>query len=79
MNTKQADFEIDLFKLIRFLWSKALVIILIALLVGSLVFAATYLFITPTYKALPRRVEADDLKLRARRLQRTGQYLCIYP
>ena len=51
MNTKQADFEIDLFKLIRFLWSKALVIILIALLVGSLVFAATYLFITPTYKA----------------------------
>ena len=51
MNTKQEDFEIDLLKLIRVLFSKSLVIILIALLVGSLVFAATYLFITPTYKA----------------------------
>ena len=38
-------------KLIRVLFSKSLVIILIALLVGSLVFVATYSFITPTYKA----------------------------
>ena len=51
MNTKQEEFEIDLFKLIKFLWSKSLVIILISLLVGSLVFGATYLFITPTYEA----------------------------
>ena len=51
MNTTQKDFEIDLFKLVRVLFSKSLVIILIALLVGSLVFAVTYFFITPTYKA----------------------------
>lgn len=51
MKTKQEEFEIDLFKLIKVLWSKSLVIILIALLVGSLVFGFTYLFITPTYQA----------------------------
>lgn len=51
MNTKQEEFEIDLFKLIKVLWSKSLIIILIALLVGSLVFGFTYLFITPTYQA----------------------------
>ena len=51
MKNKQADIEIDLFKLVRVLFSKSLVIILIALLVGSLVFAVTYFFITPTYKA----------------------------
>ena len=51
MKTKQEEFEIDLFKLIKVLWSKSLVIILIALLVGSLVFGFTSLFITPTYRA----------------------------
>lgn len=51
MNTKQEEYEIDLLKLIRVLFSKSLAIILIALLVGSLVFVATYFFITPTYKA----------------------------
>lgn len=51
MNTKQEEYEIDLLKLIKVLWSKSLVIILIALLVGSLVFVVTYLFITPTYEA----------------------------
>ena len=51
MKNKQADIEIDLFKLVRVLFSKSLVIILVALLVGSLVFAVTYFFITPTYKA----------------------------
>ncbi len=51
MNTKQEEYEIDLLKLIRVLFSKSLVIILTALLVGSLVFVATYFFITPTYKA----------------------------
>ncbi|MCR5843601.1 MAG: hypothetical protein K6G66_06565 [Oscillospiraceae bacterium] len=51
MKNKQADIEIDLFKLVRVLFSKSLVIILVALLVGSLVFAATFFFITPTYLA----------------------------
>lgn len=51
MNNKQADIEIDLFKLVRVLFSKSLVIILVALLVGSLVFAVTYFFISPTYQA----------------------------
>ena len=51
MNTTQKDFEIDLFKLARVLFTKSLVIILIALLVGSLVFVATFFFITPTYQA----------------------------
>ena len=51
MNTTQKDFEIDLFKLVRVLFTKSLVIILVALLVGSLVFVATFFFITPTYQA----------------------------
>ena len=48
---KQDEYEIDLLKLVRFLWSKVLVIVLISLVFGSLVFGATYLFITPTYQA----------------------------
>jgi capsular polysaccharide biosynthesis protein len=51
MNNRQEEYEIDLLKLIKVLWSKALVIILVALLVGSLVFVYTYMFITPTYTA----------------------------
>ena len=51
MNTTQKDFEIDLFKLVRVLFTKSLVIILVALLVGSLVFVATFFLITPTYQA----------------------------
>ena len=51
MNNKQEEYEIDLLKLIKFLWSKTLVIILISLVVASLVFGYTYMFITPTYTA----------------------------
>lgn len=48
---KQDEYEIDLLKLIRVLWSKALVIALAAVLTGTLIFGATYLFVTPTYQA----------------------------
>lgn len=48
---KNDEFEIDLLKLIRTLWSKVLVIILVALVAASISFAATLLFVTPTYKA----------------------------
>ena len=43
--------KIDLLKLIKVLWRRALVIILVALLVASAVFAVTLFFITPTYEA----------------------------
>ncbi len=45
------DYEIDLLKLIRVLWSKAIVIAFVSVLVGTLVFGITFLFITPTYEA----------------------------
>ena len=47
----QAEFELDIFKLIRTLLSKILVIILAAVLVGALAFGYTYMFMTPTYQA----------------------------
>lgn len=43
--------EIDLLKLFRVLWRRALVIILVALLAASAVFAVTLFFIEPTYQA----------------------------
>ena len=49
--SRQEEYEIDLLKLIKTLWSKTLLIILSAVVVGTLVFGATYLFVTPTYKA----------------------------
>lgn len=51
MNKKNDEIEIDLLKLIKVLWRRALVIILVALLVASAVFAVTLFFITPTYEA----------------------------
>lgn len=51
MNKKNDEIEIDLLKLIKVLWRRALVIILVALLVASAVFAVTLFFITPTYQA----------------------------
>lgn len=50
-NKNNEEIEIDLLKLIKVLWRRALVIILIALLAASAVFAVTLFFITPTYKA----------------------------
>ena len=51
MSNKNDEIEIDLLKLIKALWRRALVIILVALLVASAVFAVTALFISPTYEA----------------------------
>lgn len=51
MNRNNEEYEIDLLKLFGKLWSKALVIILIALLFATAAFAVTLLFITPTYEA----------------------------
>ena len=45
------EIEIDLLKLIKVLWRRALIIILVALLVASATFAVTLLLITPTYQA----------------------------
>ncbi len=51
MNKNNAEIEIDLLKLVKVLWKKALVIILVALLAASATFAVTLFFITPTYDA----------------------------
>ena len=51
MNKNNPEIEIDLLKLISVLWSKALVIILVAVLMASFAFAGTLLFITPKYEA----------------------------
>lgn len=48
---RQEEYEIDLLKLVKVLWSKALIITLAAVLMGTLVFGATYLFVEPTYEA----------------------------
>lgn len=48
---RQEGYEIDLFKLIRALWSRAIVIMFVAVLMGTLFFGATYFFIEPTYEA----------------------------
>ncbi len=45
------EIEIDLIKLIKAIWKKALVIILIAVITATLTFAFTLFFITPTYQA----------------------------
>lgn len=51
MNKNNPEIEIDLLKLVGVLWSKALVIILIAVLMASFFFAGTLLFISPKYEA----------------------------
>ena len=51
--TKNAngEIEIDLLQLFRALWRNALVIILVAILLGGLAFGGTYMFISPKYQA----------------------------
>lgn len=51
MNKNNDEIEIDLLKLIKVLWRKALVIILVAVLTASAVFAFTLFFIEPAYDA----------------------------
>ena len=51
MSNKNDEIEIDLLKLFKEMWRHALVIILVALLVASAVFAVTALFVSPTYEA----------------------------
>ena len=51
MKKNNDEIEIDLLKLIKVLWSKALIIILVALLVASAAFAYTYLFVPAKYEA----------------------------
>ena len=51
MSNRNDEIEIDLLKLFKEMWRHALVIILVALLVASAVFAVTALFISPTYEA----------------------------
>ena len=51
MNKNNDEIEIDLVKLVKTLWQKALVIILIAVIMATATFAVTLLFITPQYKA----------------------------
>lgn len=51
MKTNNEEIEIDLLELIQVLWSKALIIILVALLCATAAFAYTYLFVNPSYEA----------------------------
>lgn len=51
MSNRNDEIEIDLLKLFKALWRRALVIILVALIVASAVFAYTAMFIRPTYEA----------------------------
>ena len=51
MNKNNDEIEIDLVKLVKTLWQKALVIILIAVIMATATFAVTLLFITPQYQA----------------------------
>ena len=51
MNKQNDEIEIDLLKLAKALWRRALVIILIAVLAASAVFAFTLFFISPAYDA----------------------------
>ena len=51
MNKHNDEIEIDLLQLFRALWRKALVIILVAVLLASAVFAYTLFFVSPTYVA----------------------------
>ena len=51
MNKNNDEIEIDLLKLFKALWRKALVIILVAVLAASAAFAFTLFFIEPAYDA----------------------------
>ncbi len=48
---ENGEIEIDLLQLFRALWRNALVIILVAILLGGLAFGGTYMFISPKYQA----------------------------
>lgn len=49
--TNDDEIEIDLLELFRALWNRALIIILVAVLTASAVFAFTFFFISPSYDA----------------------------
>ena len=51
MNNKNDVMEIDLLKLFKVLWRKALVIILVAVILAAAAFAYTLFFISPKYDA----------------------------
>lgn len=51
MNNRNDEIEIDLLKLFKALWRRALIIILVALIGASAAFAFTMFFIEPTYTA----------------------------
>ena len=69
MSNRNDEIEIDLLKLFKEMWRHALVIILVALLVASAVFAVTALFISPTYEATASFYVNNS----------PGQYLYLYP
>ena len=50
MNTDQ-EYEIDLLDLCQALWKNALIIALVAVIVGAAAFGVTAFFITPKYQA----------------------------
>ncbi len=51
LQEKKDETEIDLQRIISALWQKAWLILVIAILCGALIFAATYYFITPVYQS----------------------------
>ncbi len=51
MNNRNDEIEIDLLKLFKALWKRALVIILVALIGASAAFAYTAVMVKPTYQA----------------------------
>ncbi len=51
MERKKEEMEIDLLELFRALWRKALLIILVAVIAASAVFAYTLFFVEPSYDA----------------------------
>ena len=91
MNRNNNDeIEIDLLKLFRALWKKALIIILIAVIFASGAFAYTLMLVTPTYQAtasfyvnnssisigsLNYSISTGELNASAS----SGEYLCLSP
>lgn len=50
-NLKNDEIEIDLLKLFKALWRRALAIILVAVIAGAASFAITFFFVSPKYEA----------------------------
>ena len=64
------ELEIDLLELFRVLWSKALVLILTALITGAAVFSITFFLIKPKYEATAAAANA---------IRKVSMYLfCLY-